>query len=201
MKTKILDLLKPKFVGVDESILSRIAEKKASGVTDESQINSIVEGIGFADVLNSYGDFRANSAVQTAVANYERKHKLKDGKPIEDPSKDPAEDITAIITKVISEKVNPLIEKMDAFETQKKQETRAEQIKAKAQEYGIPDTFVNMLRVDDDADLDKFFKDAQQTFANAGFKNVVPPASGDGKEDNINDIAGLIAKDTEARLK
>ena len=38
MKEKILALLKTKFPGVDEATLSRIAEKKAVGVTDESQL-------------------------------------------------------------------------------------------------------------------------------------------------------------------
>ena len=44
------------------------------------RVNSIVEGISFSDVLNSYGDFRAGDASKTAVSNYEKKHNLKDGK-------------------------------------------------------------------------------------------------------------------------
>ena len=43
--------------------------------------SSIVEGISFSDVLNSYGDFRAGDASKTAVTNYEKRHNLKDGKP------------------------------------------------------------------------------------------------------------------------
>lgn len=202
MKTKLLASLKTKFSGVDEAILNRIAEKKVASVTDESQLDAVVENIGFADVLNSYGDFRANSAVQTAVANYERKHGLKDGKPIDNPDKKEAnDDISTLIAEAVAKSVTPLMEKINAFETQKAQETRAAQVKSKAKEYGIPETFVSMLKVDDDADLDEFFKDAQQTFTNAGFKNVVPPGTGGGKGDNVNDIAELIAKDTAARMK
>lgn len=55
----ILTGLQQKFTGVDTVILTRIATKKAEGVTDEAKVNSIVEGISFSDVLNSYGDFRA----------------------------------------------------------------------------------------------------------------------------------------------
>ena len=80
---QILAGLQQKFAGVDTAILTRIATKKAEGVTDETKVNSIVEGIGFSDVLNSYGDFRAGDASKTAVSNYEKKHNLKDGKPIE----------------------------------------------------------------------------------------------------------------------
>lgn len=86
MKEKILALLKTKFPGVDEATLIRIAEKKAAGVTDESQVQPIADGVGFQDVLNSYGDFRANGAVASAVSNYEKKHNIKDGKPIENPN-------------------------------------------------------------------------------------------------------------------
>lgn len=71
--------------------LIRIAEKKATGVTDESQVQTIADGVSFQDVLNSYGDFRANGAVSSAVTNYEKKHNLKDGKPIENPNPNPEE--------------------------------------------------------------------------------------------------------------
>ena len=76
---QILAGLQQKFAGVDTAILTRIATKKAEGVTDETKVNSIVEGISFSDVLNSYGDFRAGDASKTAVPNYEKKHNLKDG--------------------------------------------------------------------------------------------------------------------------
>ena len=82
MKKKLLDALKTKFSGVSEAILDRIATKKAEGVTDESQITAIVDGINFQDVLTSYGDYRANEANVSSVRNYEEKHGLKDGKPV-----------------------------------------------------------------------------------------------------------------------
>lgn len=82
MKKKLLEALKTKFVGVDEAILERMATKKAEGVTDESQITGIVDGINFQDVVKSYGDYRANEANVSSVKNYEEKHGLKDGKPV-----------------------------------------------------------------------------------------------------------------------
>ena len=68
---QILAGLQQKFAGVDTAILTRIATKKAEGVTDETKVNSIVEGISFSDVFNSYGDFRVGNASKTAVSNYE----------------------------------------------------------------------------------------------------------------------------------
>ena len=73
MKKKLLEALKTKFVGVDEAILERMATKKAEGVTDESQITGIVDGINFQDVVKSYGDYRANEANVSSVKNYEEK--------------------------------------------------------------------------------------------------------------------------------
>ena len=56
MKEKLLALLQTKFPGVDNAILDRIATKKSENVTDEAQLPTIAEGIGFQDVLTSYGD-------------------------------------------------------------------------------------------------------------------------------------------------
>lgn len=44
---KILAALQTKFPGVETAILTRIANKKGEGVTDENAVDSIVEGIGF----------------------------------------------------------------------------------------------------------------------------------------------------------
>ena len=71
---QILAGLQQKFSGVDTATLTRIATKKAEGVTDETKVNSIVEGISFQDVMQNYGDFRAGQAQTSAVSNYEKKH-------------------------------------------------------------------------------------------------------------------------------
>ena len=118
---QILAGLQQKFAGVDTAILTRIATKKAEGVTDETKVNSIIEGISFSDVLNSYGDFRAGDASKTAVSNYEKKHNLKDGKSIENPNPNPnpnpkledkTDDMAAIIANAVSAAVKPLSDKL-----------------------------------------------------------------------------------------
>jgi hypothetical protein len=91
---QILAKLRTKFTGADDATLQRIASKKSEGVTDEAKVDSIVEGISFADVMNNYGDYRADGAQKTAVANYEKKHNIKDGKPIEAPRPAPAPEPT-----------------------------------------------------------------------------------------------------------
>lgn len=85
MKKNLIAALATKFEGVDAKILSRIADKIMSDKTIESEedVNSAVEEVTFADVLKHYGDSRATEATRKAVSNYEKKHGIKDGKPIE----------------------------------------------------------------------------------------------------------------------
>lgn len=208
MKEKILAVLKTKFVGVDEAILTRIAEKKASGVTDESQVQTIVDGVGFSDVLNSYGDFRAGDATRTSILNYEKKHNLKDGKPIEvgKPEEKPVEksvdDMATIIANAVSAAVKPLSDKLTQFETEKSKATRQEQILTKAKEYGIPETFAKRYAIPDDVDLDVYFKDAKQELANIGFSGVNPPESAEAKiEKEAESIASMINEGTKQNVE
>ena len=201
---QILAALQQKFSGVDTAILSRIANKKGEGVTDESKVNSIVEGIGFQDVLNSYGDFRADGAASTAVKNYERKHNLKDGKAVDEPTPTPTptnepQDIAKLIADAVSAAVSPLSDKLTQFEAAKAKETRDEQILAKAKEYGIPDTIAKRYAIPDDADLDSYFKDAKQELANAGFNGIPSPESSDAKIEKENaSIAKMINEETKS---
>lgn len=199
---QILAALQQKFSGVDTAILSRIANKKGEGVTDESKVNSIVEGIGFQDVLNSYGDFRADGAASTAVKNYERKYNLKDGKAVDEPTPTPAnepQDIAKLIADAVSAAVSPLSDKLTQFEAAKAKETRGEQILAKAKEYGIPDTIAKRYAIPDDADLDSYFKDAKQELANAGFNGIPSPESSDAKIEKENaSIAKMINEETKS---
>nr|DAQ64394.1 MAG TPA: hypothetical protein [Bacteriophage sp.] len=202
---QILAGLQTKFSGVDTAILTRIATKKAEGVTDEAKVNSIVEGISFSDVLNSYGDFRAGDASKTAVTNYEKKHGLKEGKPIEKPNPNPnpkpedkTEDMATIIANAVSAAVKPLSDELAQFKAEKSQATRQEQILAKAKEYGIPETFAKRYAIPDDADLDTYFKDVKQEFANIGFSGVTPPESAEQKIEKENEsIAGMISEGTK----
>ena len=198
----ILAGLQQKFTEVDTAILTRIATKKAEGVTDETKVNSIVEGISFSDVLNSYGDFRAGDASKTAVTNYEKKHNLKDGKPVETTTttktEEKTDDMATIIANAVSAAVKPLSDKLAQFETEKSQVTRQEQILAKAREYGIPENYAKRCAIKDDEDLDAYFKDLKQEFANDGFKGVTPPESAETKiEKETESIAKMIDEGTK----
>ena len=201
---QILAGLQTKFSGVDAAILARIATKKAEGVTDAGQVPTIVEGISFSDVLTDYGDFRAGDASFKSVQNYEKKHNLKDGKPVETTTtttttkaEDKPDDMATIIANAVSAAVKPLSDKLAQFETEKSQATRQEQIMAK--EYGIPESYAKRCAIKDDEDLDAYFKDLKQEFANDGFKGVVPPDTAKKElENETQAFAKMIADDGKA---
>lgn len=202
MKVKLLAALKTKFQGVDDAILDRIATKKAEGLTDESQITSIVDGISFADVLTSYGDFRAGDATSSSIRNYEKKHNLKDGKPIENSNPNPKpeekkDDVPAWAQTLIDSNKN-LSTELSTLKQEKLQATRQEQILAKAKEYGIPENYAKRCSIKEDEDLDTYFKDLKQDFANDGFKGAQAPETPEQKfEKESTEIANLINKGTE----
>ena len=106
--------------------------------------------------------------------NYEKRHNLKDGKPIENPNSNPnpnpkTDDMAAIIANAVSTAVKPLSDELAQFKAEKSQATRQEQIMAKAKEYGIPENYAKRCAIKDDEDLDVYFKDLKQEFANDGF--------------------------------
>ena len=91
-----------------------------------------------------------------------------------------------------------LSDKLTQFETEKAQATRSQQILAKAKEYGIPENYAKRCAIKDDEDLDVYFKDLKQEFANDGFKGVTRPESAETKIEKENEsIAGMISEGTK----
>ena len=210
---QILAGLKTKFQGVEDATLQRIASKKAEGVTDESKVNSIIEGISFQDVLTSYGDYRADGAQKTAVANYEKKHNIKDGKPIEEPKPQPIptpnpeptpkpnkpQDFAAQIAAALGTALKPLTDRMDAMDAQKKADARNAQIDEVAKSFGIPEFAYKGKTIADDADLNKYFTDLKQEMQNSGFQFAKSPEEGNPEhKDDMDSLLDSVNKRTEA---
>ena len=133
MKQTILDALKAKFEGVSDAILGRIADKLAKTATTAEEVETAVAGVTFQQVLESYGDSRATEAQQSAVSNYEKKHNLKDGKPIEKqepPKPTPptgGEDVPAWAKELI-ESNKKAYEEINRLKAERTTETRQAQL-------------------------------------------------------------------------
>ena len=205
---QILAGLKTKFQGVEDATLQRMASKKAEGVTDESKVNSIVEGISFQDVLTSYGDYRADGAQKTAVSNYEKKHNIKDGKPIEEPKPQdplptptpqvaPTEQVPAWAQSPIDSN-KTLSEKLAAMDAKTKADERNQQIAAVAKSFGIPEYVYKGKQIADDVDLNQYFTDVKQEMQNGGFQFAKSPEEGNNEhKSEISSIAEQINKGTQ----
>lgn len=206
---QILAGLKTKFQGVEDATLQRMASKKAEGVTDESKVNSIVEGISFQDVLTSYGDYRADGAQKTAVSNYEKKHNIKDGKPIEEPKpqdplptptsqSNPTGEVPAWAQSLI-ESNKTLSEKLAAMDAKTKADERNQQIVAVAKSFGIPEYVYKGKQIADDADLNQYFTDLKQEMQNSGFQFAKSPEEGNNEhKDDMDSLLDGVNKRTEA---
>lgn len=204
---QILAGLRTKFQGADDATLQRMASKKAEGVTDESKVNSIVEGISFQDVLTSYGDYRADGAQKTAVANYEKKHNIKDGKPIEEPKpQDPQPTPTPQTTEQVPAWAQSLIdsnktlsEKLAAMDAKTKADERNQQIAAVAKSFGIPEYVYKGKQIADDVDLNQYFTDMKQEMQNSGFQFAKSPEEGNPEhKDDMDSLLDGVNKRTEA---
>ena len=206
---QILAALKTKFQGVEDATLQRIASKKSEGVTDESKVNSIVEGISFQDVLKSYGDYRADGAQKTAISNYEKKHNIKDGKPVEEtklqqpqtpaptPQPKPVEEVPAWAQNLIDSN-KTLSEKLAAMDAKTKADIRYQQIDEVAKSFGIPEFAYKGKQIADDADLNQYFTDLKQEMQNSGFQFVKSPEEGNHEhQSEISSIAEQIEKGTK----
>lgn len=206
---QILAALKTKFQGVEDATLQRIASKKSEGVTDESKVNSIVEGISFQDVLNSYGDYRADGAQKTAISNYEKKHNIKDGKPIEEnkpqqpqtpaptPQPKPAEEVPAWAQSLIDSN-KTLSEKLAAMDAKTKADIRCQQIDEVAKSFGIPEFAYKGKQIAEDADLNQYFTDLKQEMQNSGFQFAKSPEEGNHEhQSEVSSIAEQIEKGTK----
>lgn len=221
---QILAGLKTKFNGVEEATLQRIASKKSEGVTDESKVNSIVEGISFQNVLDSYGDYRADGASKTAkknaIAEYEQTYKLKDGKPIEPPTpplqpkkvEEPNKALTAEdVKKMMAESLGEMLKSglsealapINQRFTQMDEATRKAQFEAKvdnvAKSFDIPSFAYKGKVIDENTDLSVYFGNLKQEMLNAGFKFASAPqvSAQQQQENDAKEIASLISKGTE----
>ena len=202
---QILAGLQQKYSGVDTATLTRIATKKAEGVTDETKVTSIVEGISFQDVMQNYGDFRAGQAQTSAVSNYEKKHGLKDGKPIEEPEeekdekKDEKKDDVPAWAQALIDSNKSLSEKLTAYEAEKAQAQRNSQISAVAKKYGIPEFMMKDRNIPENTDLDTYFKDMKQDMSNSGFQFAKAPETAEQKqEQEASAFARMIEADTKS---
>lgn len=197
-KEEILALLKAKFMGVSDAILSRVAEKLAKTATEETNLDELVEGVTFQSVIDSYGDARATEATNSAVSNYEKKHGLKDGKAIEiqtpaNPDNGGADnqqtDLQKQVAEAIAAGLKPLKDELQALKSEKQTQTHMSTLLSRFKDKKIDEDFYAEAlegRVfDSDEDVEAFASRIEtrwatysQKLADEGLERMGAPAGG-----------------------
>ena len=106
-------------------------------------------------------------------------------------------DMAAQIAKAISEAIKPISERLDQFDSVRKQETRMASIMAKAKEYSIPELIAKRFAGDikDDEDLDKYFQDRKQELVNIGLAESTPPDTSEQRIEKENEAIAKMIND------
>lgn len=81
MNKIILEALTAKFEGVNAEILTRVADKLATKATTEEEAKALAEGVSFQDLLDRYGDYRAQQASSKQPKPAPQEPKPNDPKP------------------------------------------------------------------------------------------------------------------------
>ncbi len=123
MREKILNALKTKYAGVDAKTLERVADKLSKTVTTEDAVQTAVDGVTVQQLMESYGDARANEAQASAVKNYEKQYGLKDGKAIQKPEppkpNEPSKPQESEDMKALRQMVETMQKRLDAQDKEK----------------------------------------------------------------------------------
>ena len=205
MKEKLLALLVAKFVGVPKATLERIAEKKAGSVTDEAQLQSIVDGIDYGQIVQSEVDSKVTEANKLAVLNYEKKHNLKEGKTVEVQGQPDPNDLKTIVANSIKDAIAPLQQELLQFKQKETQNNYLGKVKTTLTEKKIPESFwtKRALNVESDeqlaatvAEIETDWTTFRQEQINAGVM-IDKPASSSGLAGDGESLAKQIEAGTK----
>jgi septal ring factor EnvC (AmiA/AmiB activator) len=199
MKGKILVALKTKYktFGFGDKAFDGVADYLSKTVTEESQIETAISGVeGLLKAFQGDIDTVRNEKSGLQKQLDELKTKIENPNPNLKP-KEKKDDVPAWAQALIDSNKSLLTE-VSTLKQEKLQATRQEQIMAKAKEYGIPKNYAKRCAIKDDEDLDVYFKDLKQEFANDGFEGVTPPESAETKIEKENEsIASMINEGTK----
>lgn len=154
MKQKIKEALKQKYgtrankelgqlqMGIGDEVFERVAASVETFITDESAIEGFVNSENTLNLLKSYQS--VNDRLRAAESKNEPTPKPSDNgnqppEPNPEPKPQDNPDIAAIVQQAVAAAINPLQEKLNAFETAKTAELAVKQ----AQEKFGADAWVN----------------------------------------------------------
>lgn len=201
MKEKILVQLRVKFPGVPKELLGRVADKMATKVTAEDQIQGAIGELDnlplsitdYAAFLQQEGDRRVTDAKRAWEQSQNKPDEDDDqeddpapAKPDSKPGKKEKKGGNDDIAKLTAA-VQALTEKVNSTEQRQTQKTLSEQLHVKLGEKKIPVVFAKGRTVDKPEDLETVLAEIEsdhnaykQELVNQGFAQGTSPAGGSG---------------------
>ena len=199
MKGKILVALKTKYktFGFGDKAFDGVADYLSKTVTEESQIETAISGV--EGLLKAFqGDIDTVRNEKSGLQKQLDELKTKIENPNPNPKPEEKKDDVPAWAQALIDSNKSLLAEVSTLKQEKLQATRQEQIMAKAKEYGIPKNYAKRCAIKDDEDLDVYFKDLKQEFANDGFEGVNPHESAETKIEKENEsIASMINEGTK----
>lgn len=199
MKGKILVALKTKYktFGFGDKAFDGVADYLSKTVTEESQIETAISGV--EGLLKAFqGDIDTVRNEKSGLQKQLDELKTKIENPNPNPKPEEKKDDVPAWAQALIDSNKSLLTEVSTLKQEKLQATRQEQIMAKAKEYGIPKNYAKRCAIKDDEDLDVYFKDLKQEFANDGFEGVTPPESAEEKlEKESESLAKMIDDGTK----
>lgn len=182
-----------KYPDIDPKILQRIAAKKAASITEESQIPSLVDGIGFNDVLQFHGDYRAGEA----VFSYKKKQDGTENRQ-DNTSLSKEEGKGESTTKADDERFAQLEREIEALRKEKEQKDRELIISRAADKVqGFPKTLLADINFPPNAseeDIINKLTGIRQTLIDSGLPRIEPETKATSEEAMAAQCQGLVDK-------
>lgn len=202
MKEKIFEMLKTKYkdIGVSKEVLEGVATNLSAFVTEETQIEPVVNGAEtMLRTLQSYADNRVN-AFKNESEKYKKeaeelKVKLAGGNP--NPPKKEEGEGSSEMAKIV-EMFNSLQKTVSGLQAEKTSQTLKETFVQKMKDKQIPESFYESSlfgrefsksgQVEDLANqISAGYEKFKQDSVNAGFTYTQPPEKGAGEKVEVSD--------------
>ena len=183
MKEKILVALRAKYPGTQAALLDRVADTMAGTVTDDT-LETITASEGVKNLL-AFFQSETDRRTTEALTSYEKKHNLKDGKPVNTPPPpaDPDPN-TPQWAKDLIKQNNELATKLQSLEKGTVTSGLMDKVKAALTEKKIPEAFLKGRSIEKEEDVNALvteiegdYQVVKQAMVNQGVVIDVP-ASG-----------------------
>ena len=180
MREKLLVALRAKYPGTQAALLDRVADTMAGTVTDET-LETVTASDGVKNLLTFFQS-ETDRRTTEALTSYEKKHNLKDGKPIATPPPPPEPDPnTPQWAKDLMKQNQELTNRFQQLEKGAATSGLMERVKAALTEKKIPEAFLKGRTIEKEEDVNALVTEIEgdynivkQAMVNQGVVITVP---------------------------